>query len=151
MDKEIRELFLSFQSYQGSIFTQESYSFSFQSYQGSIFTQLTSPWFLGRISSFNPIKVLFLRKIRKVKWIGIFTFNPIKVLFLQNNGILNSKGISLSILSRFYFYRSCIKTQRQQFFTFNPIKVLFLQIVQDTRFNKDRLSILSRFYFYTGT
>ena len=120
-----------FQSYQGSIFTNQTITISknqtyFQSYQGSIFTEW-STHIRKPSHSFNPIKVLFLRKFlnerKKFPWAfqsyqgSIFTFLYLhKVLY----------NMLLSILSRFYFYCG---------------RMIMVVLVWT-------LSILSRFYFY---
>ena len=123
----------TFQSYQGSIFTgivSKSLGNAklFQSYQGSIFTRrnyqslrvlnllsiLSRFYFYPRtikqekrrMTTFNPIKVLFLPGITSVFVSTYNTFNPIKVLFL----------------------RSSTDTNQQSLFPFNPIKVLFLPV-----------------------
>ena len=123
--------------------------------------------------TFNPIKVLFLRKKTPLHIQTAHTFNPIKVLFLRN-GQINSVSSTtiLSILSRFYFYEIWMGVSVGLVSPFNPIKVLFLHtFVQSTQSSNwdfqsyqgsifteswkwvSRwfccLSILSRFYFYT--
>ena len=99
--------------------------------------------------SFNPIKVLFLHRSGRSGRYPPPSFNPIKVLFLQkifhfsrivrlslsilsrfyfyDNGFLFLPGCPrLSILSRFYFYKLQQTIYPDPLQSFNPIKVLFL-------------------------
>ena len=122
---------MTFQSYQGSIFTENnsgwfkfhfylsilsrfyfylSYTFTgryanaFQSYQGSIFTYLHQEQPLLS-TPFNPIKVLFLLDKQK-EYIGMMIFfqSYQGSIFTGKAHLQIPHNNHLSILSRFYFY-----------------------------------------------
>ena len=99
-----------FQSYQGSIFTKTPENEAvrraenFQSYQGSIFT-VFHKWLKENKDNFQSYQG------------SIFT----EYYFVE---IIQDS--ILSILSRFYFYRSLLFLTVGMLLSFNPIKVLFL-------------------------
>ena len=144
---------------------------NFQSYQGSIFTQDQVKDRSGNYHAFNPIKVLFLRRRAIIVWVCCTCFQSYQgSIFtgIRHPGSLTKYGLSilsrfyfyqiykvklswfhfLSILSRFYFYQMDSSLQKSDRSSFNPIKVLFLLNTNYRRRKILILSILSRFYFY---
>ncbi len=99
-------------------------------------------------STFNPIKVLFLRDAASFLVVDEIAFNPIKVLFL-----LFFLRKDLKSLRNFQSYQGSIFTHvagphNKPGVPFNPIKVLFLPCWSSCLESEYALSILSRFYFY---
>ena len=150
---------------------QQATYISFQSYQGSIFTWSMRPFRLA-LFPFNPIKVLFLRwgggyrgfnhilSILSRFYFYDFLRFPYQVItqpFQSYQGsIFTGKTVYyqfgvyyLSILSRFYFYDNHFQICMPYLFSFNPIKVLFLHDGTGKYRIVYVLSILSRFYFYS--
>ncbi len=103
-----------------------------------------------KYTSFNPIKVLFLLYTEKQDKKNVVTFNPIKVLFLPQQCLHISRNFKfLSILSRFYFYRSlwCALGGAERGFQSYQGSI-FTRKSNDPKLARYLLSILSRFYFY---
>ena len=148
---------VSFQSYQGSIFTNlvglpEYVLFSFQSYQGSIFTS-TSQLLSIIPYAFNPIKVLFLPiSIFSQSIFHHISFNPIKVLFLLDSSpCLVHQGSVLfqSYQGSIFTYMNDAQGEIGSSFQSYQGSIFTFRVLEKIG-GINGLSILSRFYFYNS-